>query len=191
VITCLGSATAWVASVARIPFVVGVDNYLPKAFGRLHPKYGTPVTALLVQAAITMVFAAMGQAGTSVKGAYDVLVSLMVIAEMLPYMLLFSATIRLLWCESPGSNVRSLVQRGAVIGTAVLGLVTTFGAIGFATLPRPDEPHPALAVAKTVGMTGVMIGIGIGLYWRGARRARRAERVAEGCCADAASSQQR
>jgi amino acid transporter len=56
VITCLGSAGAWLGSAARIPFVAGVDHFLPSSFGRLHPRYGSPANALMVQAAIAMIF---------------------------------------------------------------------------------------------------------------------------------------
>ena len=74
VITCLGSAGAWLGSVARIPFVAGLDHFLPSSFGRLHPRYGSPANALIVQTAIAMAFAVMGQAGTTVKGAYEIII---------------------------------------------------------------------------------------------------------------------
>jgi amino acid transporter len=173
VITCLGSATAWLGSVARIPFVAGLDSFLPKAFGRLHPKYGSPVTALLIQTAITMVFAVMGQAGTTVKGAYDVLVSLMVIAQMIPYLLLFTATIRLVRRTSAIYPLGSPAARVAVIAAALLGLATTLGAIAFSTVPRADEPHKLFAVVKIIGMTAMTVGIGMALYLNGMRRAPR------------------
>ena len=46
-LTALGSVGAWLASVARIPFVAGIDHYLPEGFGRVHPRYGTPWAALI------------------------------------------------------------------------------------------------------------------------------------------------
>jgi len=48
----------------------------------------------------------MGQAGTTVKGAYDVLVSLMVIGLMLPYLFLFTAAIRLSGGEQAAGQLR-------------------------------------------------------------------------------------
>src|SRR2546428_13516937 len=46
-LSALGSVGAWLASVARLPFVAGLDHYLPDRFGRLHPKLRTPHFALL------------------------------------------------------------------------------------------------------------------------------------------------
>ena len=94
-ITALGSVGAWLASVARIPFVAGIDHYLPESFGRVHPKWGTPWVALLAQALITGVFVFLGQAGTSVRGAYDALVSMTIIWYFIPFLYLFSAAIKL------------------------------------------------------------------------------------------------
>ena len=36
----LGGVGAYLAALARIPFVVGIDRYLPPAFGRVHPEVG-------------------------------------------------------------------------------------------------------------------------------------------------------
>src|SRR5665213_3003507 len=37
-----GGVGSTVAGIARVPFVVGVDRYLPAAFGRIHPRWRTP-----------------------------------------------------------------------------------------------------------------------------------------------------
>lgn len=176
VITCLGSAGAWLGSVARIPFVAGLDHFLPSSFGRLHPRYGSPANALMVQTAIAMAFAVMGQAGTSVKGAYEVLVSLMVIGLMIPYLFLFTATIRLSGGKQAARGLRIPGGRYTIVAAALLGLGTTMGAIILAVVPRPDEPNKVLAVIKIVGMTAAMLAGGVAIYLGGKRRARRAGR---------------
>ena len=76
----VGGVGGWFAATARLPFVAGIDRFLPRAFADLHPRFHTPHVALLVQAAISVVFVVLGQAGTSVRGAYDVLVSMSIIA---------------------------------------------------------------------------------------------------------------
>src|SRR5262249_47374399 len=35
-------------SISRLPFAAGVDRLLPEAFGRVHPRWGTPYLSLLV-----------------------------------------------------------------------------------------------------------------------------------------------
>lgn len=173
-VACLGSVGAWLGSVARIPFVAGLDNFLPASFARLHPRWRTPATAIVTQAVIAASFAFLGQAGTTVKGAYDVLVSMMVIAVLLPFLFLFGAAIKLSGEPAPGSQVRIPGGRATIVLMATIGLATTLGSIALATLPRPDEPNKVLAVVKVVGMTGLMLGIGIAVYLAGMRRTRRA-----------------
>src|SRR5579862_5844589 len=45
----IGAAGAYLAAVARLPFVAGLDRFLPPAFGALHPRWKTPWVALLTQ----------------------------------------------------------------------------------------------------------------------------------------------
>jgi hypothetical protein len=57
-----------------------------------------------------------------------------------------------------------------VVATAMVGLVTTLGAIVLSLMPRADEPHKLLAVGKVVGMTALLLGVGVALYSSGVRR---------------------
>ena len=43
----VGAASAYLSSTARLPFVAGVHRYLPAAFGRIHPRFGTPYVAII------------------------------------------------------------------------------------------------------------------------------------------------
>jgi amino acid transporter len=156
-ISAVGGVAAWFATAGRLPFVAGVDRFLPEAFGRLHPKWGTPHVALYVQGAIALVFVLLGQAGTSVKGAYDVLVSMSVIAYFIPYLLMFAALVK-------------LDRRPAAAFWGGLGFLTTSISIVLAAIPADDDPDKSLAVIKTIGLTAIMIGIGAGLYWRARHR---------------------
>ena len=90
-LNALGGVGGWFAATARLPFVAGIDRFLPQAFGALHPRFRTPHVALLVQAVISAVFVILGQAGTSVRGAYDVLVSMSIISYFVPFLFMFAA----------------------------------------------------------------------------------------------------
>ena len=48
-----GGVGSTVAGIARVPFVVGIDRYLPAAFGKIHSKWKTPYISILVQAGIS------------------------------------------------------------------------------------------------------------------------------------------
>ena len=168
-VTALGSVGAWLASVARIPFVAGLDSYLPSGLARLHPKWGTPWVALLAQALITAVFIFLGQAGTSVRGAYDALVSMTIIWYFIPFLYLFAAAIKLrAEAKVPGFWIPGGSRAVALLG--VLGLLTTIASIVLALFPAEEDPNKALAVVKVVGLTLVMLAAGVAGYWRGRRR---------------------
>jgi amino acid transporter len=171
----IGAAGAYLAAVARLPFVAGLDRFLPPAFGSLHPKWKTPWVALLTQFALGVVFIFLGQAGTSVKGAYDVLVSMGVITYFIPYLYLFAAMIRL-QREPAGPDVIR-VPGGKVMAkvVAMLGFVTTAVTIALSLIPQPDEPNKALALLKILGGCGALLLVGVWLYVAGKRRAARAE----------------
>jgi amino acid transporter len=170
-LACLGSVGAWLGAVARIPFVAGIDSFLPKSFARLHPRYGSPTLAIVTQSAIAAAFAFLGQAGTTVKGAYDVLISMMVVAVMLPFISLFASAIPLSRGAAVPGELAIPGGRPTLILMALIGLVTTLGSIALAFVPAPDDAHPLLTAFKVVGMTAALLGTGGAVYWSGRRRA--------------------
>jgi amino acid transporter len=154
----IGGVGAWVAATARLPFVAGVDRTLPAAFGRLHPKWGTPHVALYVQVIGAAIFVVLGQAGTGVQGAYDALIGIGVISYFIPYLLLFAAMIKL-----GGGRVLAILL-------ASLGLAVTAISIALASLPPADSDNPALAVIKVVGSSLALVAVGVLLYARSRAR---------------------
>ncbi|PYX44757.1 MAG: hypothetical protein DMG83_12260 [Acidobacteria bacterium] len=162
----LGAAGAYLAAVARLPFVAGIDRFLPPVFGALHPRWRTPWVALVVQASLGAVFVFLGQAGTSVKGAYDVLVSMGVITYFIPYLYLFAAMFKL-QSEIAGPDVIR-VPGGKPVArlVAIVGFITTSLTIAISLLPPPDEPNKPLAVIKVVGLCGLLVLIGVAIFYQ-------------------------
>ncbi len=128
----------------------------------------------MVQAALGALFVFLGQAGTSVQGAYDVLVSMGVITYFVPYLFLFAAVIRL-QREPAGPGVMRIPGgRPAAIAVGCVGLATTIATIALSLLPPPDEPNKVLAVVKIVGLAGALLGAGVLVYGMGRLRLARA-----------------
>ena len=163
----LGQAGAWFAAGGRLPFVAGIDRFLPPAFGRLHPRYGSPYVSLLAQAGIAAVFIFVGQTGTTVKGAYDVLVSMAIISYFIPYLFMFASMIRLQREPAGPEVIRVPGGKPVAIGLAALGFTTTVISIALALIPAEDEPHKVLAVTKVAGLTILLVAAGALVYWRG------------------------
>jgi amino acid transporter len=171
-LSSVGGVSAWFAASSRLPFVAGVDKFLPSAFGRVHPKWRTPYVAMAVQAALAGIFIFLGQAGTSVKGAYDFLVGMGVVSYFLPFFYMFCAVIRLQREPPPPGTMRIPGGRSVAIGVALLGLLTTTISSILACLPPDDEPNKVLAVIKLLGSSGCLVGIGAVIYWLGKHKIR-------------------
>ncbi len=167
----LGGVSAYLAAMSRLPFVAGIDRYLPSAFGRLHPKWGTPHVSLIVQALFSILFVLLGQMGSTVQGAYQLLVSMTVITTFAPYLYMFAALIRLQDEPAQPHVIRIIGGKPVATGIAVLGLVSTAVVIVGSAIPDVNEPNKALAIVKTIGLSAVLLGSGALLYWLGKRRA--------------------
>jgi glutamate:GABA antiporter len=168
----IGACGAYLGAVARLPFVAGIDRLLPPAFGSLHPRWKTPWVALLTQFVLGAMFIVLGQAGTSVKGAYDVLVSLGVIFYFIPYLYLFAAMIKLQREPAGPDVIRVPGGKPLAILVAVIGFLTTAITIAVSLVPQPDEANKPLAVLKIMGGTAVFLMLGIWIYRAGKRRTR-------------------
>lgn len=169
----IGAAGAYLAAVARLPFVAGIDRFLPKVFGSLHPRWKTPWAALLVQFAIGVLFIFLGQAGTTVKGAYDVMASMTVITYFIPYLFVFAALIKLQAEPAAPEILRVPGRKPVAMIVAIIGFLTTAATILLSVIPQPDESNKPLAVLKIVGGSVALIAIGAWIYRFGRRKTRR------------------
>ncbi len=169
-ISVLGGIGAWFAATARLAFVAGLDKFLPPAFGKVHPKWGTPYVALLVQAGVAAVFAFLGQAGTTVRGAYEVLVSMGIIANFIPFLFMFAALIKVQSFPAGPDVLRVPGGKPVAILAGALGFFTTALSIVLATIPSESEPNPTLAVVKIIGLTFVLLLVGSGIFVAGNRQ---------------------
>ena len=165
-LSSIGGAASFLSSTSRLPFVAGIDRYLPAAFGRVHPRWGTPWIAISVYGAAGAACAVLGQAGSSVQGAYDLLVSMSIVTYFIPFVFLFLAALRLQRHEAPAGVMRIPGGRTMSRALACVGLITTLLTIGLSLVPAADEPHKALAVTKVLGSTLLLVGGGVLVFWR-------------------------
>lgn len=166
----VGAASAYLSSTARLPFVAGVHRYLPAAFGRIHPRFGTPYIAIIFYGAAGILFGLLGQAGASIHGAYDMLVSMAVITYFIPYLFLFASAIKLQAEPLPAASFRLPGGKWTVISLAYVGLLSTACTIVLSLFPAEDDAHPTATFLKVVIMTLVLLGAGIAVYRSSLRR---------------------
>ncbi len=168
-ISNVGAAAAYLTATARLPFVAGINHYLPSVFGRIHPRWKTPYVAVISYGVAGMLFGLLSQVGTSVRGAYDMLVSMTVITYFIPYLFLFAAMIRLQGRPSAPDAIRLPWGRRLAIPLASLGFFSTMAAIILALFPAEDERNPSTALFKILAMTCVLLLAGVAIYRRGQR----------------------
>ncbi|HKD79865.1 MAG TPA: APC family permease [Candidatus Angelobacter sp.] len=165
-----GGVGATVAGVARIPFVAGIDHYLPSFFGKIHPRWKTPYVSILIQAGISAAILVLSQVNATVIGAYQFLVSMSVILYFIPFLYMYAAVIKLSYRPDRKTEGVVLVPGGkaGIWLAGSLAFLITLGSMVLAAIP-PGGENKIVFEAKLVGSTVVFIGIGLLLYWRGAR----------------------
>jgi amino acid transporter len=168
-----GGVGTTVAGVARIPFVVGIDRYMPEAFGRIHPRWRTPYVAMLVQAILSGIILVAFQWRESTAGAYQILIDATVILNFIPYLYMFVAIIRLAYRSDRAANPQALLIPGGKSGAWIAGLLAfgvTLLSIIVAVIPPSDVENKPLFELKLVGSTVLAVLIGLTMYWRGVRQ---------------------
>jgi len=138
-----GAASAWFAGSSRIPFVAGLTSALPRALGRVHPRWHSPHVALTTCALLAGAFTALSLLGSSVAEAYQVLLKAAVVIQLIPFVYLFLALAR-------ATGVSAAARAAGVVGltTTLVGLVAAF-------LPTADVTSvPMFETKLIVGVVG-------------------------------------
>ena len=164
-----GGVGATVAGVARIPFVVGIDRYMPAAFGWIHPKWKTPWISMLVQAGISIVILLATQWKSTANNAYYFLVDATNILYFIPFVYIYAAVIRLAYVGNREGSKDAVLIPGGKLGVWIAGsvaMVVTIMAIAFSFIPSPGETKWIFETKLVLGTIG-FIGIGLVLYYRG------------------------
>ena len=139
-------------AISRLPFAAGVDGLLPKAFARIHPRWGTPYYSILALGVVATFLLVAIQVGDTLRAAYQELVSLMVITGFLPYIYIFGSAWKTGKRISPicGWFVTVLVVLFSVVPTAEITnvwlfesklAIGTFATIGTAWLVYRSQVH--------------------------------------------------
>jgi amino acid transporter len=151
-ITGIGAIGGIGAGTSRLPFAVGVDRLLPAAFGKIHPRWGTPHLSILALGLVASFLLVIFQFGDSMRAAYQELVAMMVIAGFFPYLYIF------------GSSWKAGKRWSAISGWAITVL-----AIVCSVVPSEDIHDVWLYEGKLAAGTLAVVGSAWLLYRRGTR----------------------
>ncbi|HEY6489241.1 MAG: APC family permease [Terracidiphilus sp.] len=167
-----GGVGSTVAGIARVPFVVGIDRYLPAAFGKIHPRWKTPYVSILVQAIASGGILLVSQINDSTRGAYQFLIDAAIILYFIPFLYMFAAVIKLAYRRDRRQNAHAILVPGGLPGVWIaggLGFIVVLIGIFVSLVPPGDSTSKLGFELKLVGGTLASILLGLILYWRGAR----------------------
>jgi len=173
-----GGVGSTVAGIARVPFVVGIDHYLPSAFGWIHPRWKTPWVSILVQAGISALILLGSQINESSRSAYQSLVDAGIILYFIPFLYMFAAVIKLAGRRDRRENSHAILVPGGKPGVWVcgsLGFLVVLVGIAVSLIPPGDVASTTWFELKLVAGTAGSVLVGLVLFWRGARRKRVAQ----------------
>ncbi len=168
-----GGVGSTVAGIARVPFVVGIDRYLPAAFGKIHSKWKTPYISILVQAGISGAILLLSQIQSeTVQSAYQMLIDAAIILYFIPFLYMFAAVIKLSTRKERTENSHAVLVPGGKMGlwlSGILGFLVVLVGIFVSLVPPGESANKLSFEVRLVGGTLASIFMGLILYWRGAR----------------------
>lgn len=166
-ISVIGASSAWLSGSARILFVSGIDRYLPKMFGRVHPRHATPHIALIGIAVLCSCLIAMSFAGSStVKEAYVTLIDLAVVLQMISYSYVYASLVRVAFGSRGAGSPNKLRIRFA----AVSGLLMTLLGFVLSFIPSHQVDSVWRFEVKMVFSCVAFLGVAAGLFFYYSRR---------------------
>jgi amino acid transporter len=171
-ITSIGGLGAWITGTARLPFVLGLGHYLPDRLGAIHPRYGSPHVALLVQAAAASLVLLAAISGSTIHEAYMLLIDMTAALNCAVWVYIFVA-VPVLRRRAAGRNEGvALIPGGPLASILVpgLGAVAAAFATVVAMIPPTDSAHPALFLVKGIGGCALIFAVGAVLCQQGRRR---------------------
>jgi len=172
-----GGVGSTVAGIARVPFVVGIDRYLPAAFGKIHPRWKTPYVSILVQAVVSGAILLLSQINNSTRSAYQILIDAAIILYFIPFLYMFAAVIKLAARKDRAENPHAILIPGGKAGlwlSGGLGFLVVLAGIFVSLVPPGDSTNKILFEVELLVGTAGSILLGLILYWRGVRNKRMA-----------------
>ena len=131
-VSIAGIGSAWLAGSARIPFVAGLDSYMPSWLGKVHPSYSTPYAALFVHASVSMILVIVNFTAAGVQETFQKLLSLAVVLQLVPFLYMFGALLKI---ASQSSFAKVQYNKPTLLFAGASGLVTTTLGITLAFFP--------------------------------------------------------
>jgi amino acid transporter len=155
-----GIGSAWLGGSARIPFVAGLDSYMPRWLGSIHSRYRTPYAALLVHASVSLVLVVMNFWGSGVQESFQRMLSLAVVLQLVPFLYMFGALLKIAM-EKGFQPAR--YGKTTLLLAGASGMLTTALGIGLAFFPA--QQISSIASYETWMLGGTIFFVGAAAFF--------------------------
>ncbi len=163
-----GIGSAWMGGSARIPFVAGLDSYMPAWLGKIHPKYATPYAALIVQFVVSLGLCVINFATSGgVQEAFQTMLSLAVVLQLVPFVYVFAALLKIGFGDSSGDGHYS---KPVLVVSGLSGLLTTIMGIVLAFSPASQITSVWRYELTMIGLTAFFIALAAFFFFVYGRR---------------------
>lgn len=159
-VSIAGIGSAWMGGSARIPFVAGLDSYMPSWLGKVHPRYATPYAALILQGLVSAVLVILNFAGAGVQETFQKLLSLAVVLQLVPFVYMFGALVKFAVTES---TPKGQYGRVTMLLAGVSGFLTTI--LGIALVFFPAQQITSLWSYELWMFGGTLFFVGLAAFF--------------------------
>lgn len=121
----LGTTIGWILSTARVSYAAGIDGVFPKFFGKIHPKYQTPVNSLVIGSVLVNILLIMNFQKSMVS-AFTFITLLATLSFLPVYLLGVGAEIMLMFKGEEEFNLKIFLKKSSL---ALLAFVYTLWTI--------------------------------------------------------------
>ena len=161
-VSIAGIGSAWLGGSARIPFVAGLDSYMPSWLGKVHTKYATPYAALIVHASVSLILVVINFSftGAGVQETFQKLLSLAVVLQLIPFLYMFAALLKI---TAGNSFARGRYGKTTLTLAGFSGFTTT--GLGIALAFFPAQQIKSLFSYEIWMFGGTLFFIGLAAFF--------------------------
>ena len=133
VICILGTTIGWILSTARVSFAAGEDGVFPKFFGKLSPKYGTPVNSLIIGSVLVNLLLVMNYQKGMVS-AFTFITILATLSFLPVYLLSVAAEMMIMFREEKNFSLKIFLKKSIMPMIAFVYTIWTIYGSGAETV---------------------------------------------------------
>ncbi len=153
----LGVVSLLFTGATRLPLAAGWDRLIPAWFTRQHPRWLTPVNAILFSAALVLLLLILGSAGVGLQEGFQVLENASTAHYAIAYLALFAIPLI-------GVKAIRLALPPWLKWSSAIGFCATLFSLAISAYPFVDVVNPQAYAAKILGATALSNLIGFTFY---------------------------